>query len=331
MNYPISRPRRLRQNQSIRNLVAETNITASDLIYPLFVIEGQGEKNPIPSMPNIFQFSIDTLLEEVIEAYKFGIKAVILFGVTNDKDETGSSSFSADSIVPKAIKYLKTHGPQDLLVIADICLCEYTSHGHCGCIQGDEVVNDPSLDLLARQALACARAGVDVVAPSDMMDGRVLKIRNVLDSNGYINIPIMSYSAKYASAFYGPFRDAAGSAPQFGNRNSYQMDIRNSKEALKEIELDIEEGADIIMVKPALSCLDIIFAAQNKYTLPIAAYSVSGEYSMIKAAAQMGWINERKMVIETHTAIKRAGADMIITYWAKDLASWILNCQDIYK
>lgn len=318
----IKRPRRLRTGNNMRRLVAETKITVDDLIYPLFVVEGNNVKKEIPSMPGVYHFSIDTLLGELEEIQKAGIPGVLLFGVPDDKDEAGTGAYCETGIIQRALREAKKHFPE-LLLIADVCLCEYTSHGHCGLISDGKVLNDSSVELIAKSALSYAQAGADIIAPSDMMDGRIGAIRKALDLNGYEDKCIMAYSAKYASAFYGPFRDAAHSAPAFGDRKTYQMDFSNLKEAFREVELDINEGADIVMVKPALAYLDVISQVSNRYDVPIAAYNVSGEYSMIKAAAMKGWINERNIVLETITAIRRAGAKIIITYHAKDLAGWM--------
>ncbi|ERM90795.1 delta-aminolevulinic acid dehydratase [Caldanaerobacter subterraneus subsp. yonseiensis KB-1] len=318
----IKRPRRLRMNQNIRDMVRETSLCVKDLIYPLFVVEGEKVKAEIRSMPGVYHFSVDLLIEEIKEVKDMGIPAILLFGVTSQKDEFGSYAYKEDGIVQKAIKEIKDR-IDDIVVITDVCMCGYTSHGHCGIVEDGEIVNDKTLDYIAKIALSHVEAGADIVAPSDMMDGRVRAIRELLDEKGYVNTPIMAYSAKYASSFYGPFREAADSAPKFGDRRSYQMDYGNSDEALREIELDIEEGADIVMVKPALSYLDIIRRVKDSFRVPVAAYSVSGEYSMIKAAARMGWLDEKAVVMEVMTSIKRAGADMIITYFAKDVAKWL--------
>jgi len=316
-NFPVSRLRRLRQNANLRDMFRETHLTKNDFIYPLFVAEGKNFKREISSMPDIFQLSIDNVLRECEELLILGNKSVLLFGIPDFKDEVGSSGYHAEGIVQKATREIKRNFPE-MLVIADVCLCEYTSHGHCGVIENESVVNDETLELLAKQALTHAENGADIIAPSDMMDGRVGAIRRKLDANNFQNTPIMAYSAKYSSAFYGPFREAAESAPQFGDRKSYQMDFGNSDEAMREIALDIAEGADIVMVKPALSYLDIIRRAKDNFNVPIAAYNVSGEYSMIKAAAEKGWIDGEHVMLETLTAIKRAGADVIITYFAKE-------------
>jgi porphobilinogen synthase len=313
--------RRLRRTDALRRLVRENNVLLDDLIYPLFVTHGLDVKLQVPSMPGVYHFSIDTLCREGEEVRSLGIPAVLLFGIPAVKDEFGSEAYAPDGIIQRAIKALKSAVPE-LVVITDVCLCEYTSHGHCGVLRNNEVANDETLELIARTALSHAEAGADIVAPSDMMDGRVAAIREALDESGFTGVPIMSYSAKFASAFYGPFRDAAGCAPKFGDRSSYQMDPPNRREALKEIMLDLEEGADIVMVKPALSYLDIISDAKASVDVPVAAYNVSGEYCMVKAAAEKSYIDERRVTVEILTSIKRAGADMIITYHAKDFASW---------
>ncbi len=320
MNFPIYRPRRLRRTEALRGMVRETEVNVRDLIYPLFVIEGKGIRRDMVSMPGVCQLSPDRLAEEAKEVASLGIPAVILFGIPAEKDETGSQAYRDDGVVQQAIRVIKRAVPE-LVVVTDVCLCEYTSHGHCGLLTADgDVDNDPTLEILAREALSHARAGADMVAPSDMMDGRVDAIRTILDDNGFTNIPIMAYAAKYASSFYGPFREAAESTPQFGDRRSYQMDPANSREALVEVELDIQEGADIVMVKPAMSYLDIVRRVRDEYDLPVCAYNVSGEYSMVKAAAANGWIDGTRMMNEVLTCIKRAGADLIITYFAKEFA-----------
>lgn len=319
MFYPITRLRRLRLNQTIRDLVKETEYTLNDLIYPMFIIPGKNKKEEIESMPDIFRLSIDNALKEIDAVYKAEVKAVLLFGIPDKKDDIATGAYSKDGIVQKTVKAIKKEF-KDLIVITDLCLCEFTDHGHCGVIHEGYVDNDETLELLSLTALSHAEAGADIIAPSDMMDGRVSKIREALDDNEFINTSIMSYSAKYASAFYGPFRDAAQSAPQYGDRKSYQMDPPNVREAIREIEQDIEEGADIVMVKPALSYLDVITEARSEFNHPLAAYNVSGEYSMVKAASKMGWIDEDKIVSEILTSIKRAGADLIITYFAKQVA-----------
>jgi porphobilinogen synthase len=330
MPFPKYRPRRLRSNKLIRELVAETNLSIKDLIMPLFVRPGNGIKKEILTMPGNYQFSVDTLVEEIKELASLGIPGVILFGIPSTKDELGTEAYADDGIIQNAVRAVKG-SVSDILVITDVCMCEYTNHGHCGYIKKDEktgeylIDNDETLRLLTKEALSHAEAGVDIVAPSDMMDGRVGAIRNVLDDNGYDNIPIMAYSAKYASAYYGPFRDAAESPPSFGDRRSYQMDIPNAEEALREVSLDIEEGADIVMVKPALPYLDIIRLIKDNFNHPIAAYNVSGEFSMVKAAHEKGWLDEKAVALETLMGIKRAGADIILTYWAKDAAHWLAS------
>ncbi|MBI5605970.1 MAG: porphobilinogen synthase [Deltaproteobacteria bacterium] len=320
MLFPDYRPRRLRQNESFRRMIRETSLSVNDLIYPMFVVFGKGIRRPISSMPGIFQLSIDELIKEALEVRALKIPAVILFGIPDKKDEKASGAYDPNGIIQRAMKALKEKVP-DLIVIGDVCLCEYMSHGHCGIIQGRDVDNDATLELLARTALAQAKAGADMVAPSDMMDGRVAEIRQALDENGFEHIPIMAYSAKYASAYYGPFREAAESAPKFGDRKTYQMDPANVREALREVNLDVEEGADIIMVKPALPYLDVICRVRDEFDLPVAAYSVSGEYAMIKAASQQGWLDEDKVILESLTSIRRAGADLILTYFAKQAAA----------
>ncbi len=320
MYFPQYRPRRLRANETIRRMVRETTLSPDNFIYPLFVTHGKGVKKEIGSMPGNYQQSIDNLVKDCEEVHGLGIPAVILFGIPERKDEMGSEAYSDEGIVQHAIKAIKNKLP-DLMVITDVCMCEYTSHGHCGVIKNGVVQNDATLELLAKEALSHAKAGADMVAPSDMMDGRVAAIRDILDDEGFENIPIMSYAAKYASGFYGPFREAAESTPEFGDRRSYQMDPPNSREALREVELDIEEGADIIMVKPALSYLDIISQVKQEFNMPVAAYNVSGEFSMVKAAAKLGWIDGERVMMEVLTSIKRAGADMILTYHAKEAAA----------
>ncbi len=318
----LKRPRRLRLSQSIRDMVRETSLDVKDLIYPYFVVPGQGIKQEIKSMPGVFHFSIDKLIEDAKEAYGLGIPAIMLFGIPSHKDQLASQAYADDGIVQRAVRAIKDV-MQSLIVITDVCLCEYTSHGHCGVIENCYVDNDKTLELLAKTALSHVKAGADMVAPSDMMDGRVGYIRQLLDREGYVNIPIMAYSAKYASGFYGPFREAAQSTPQFGDRKTYQMDPANSDEALREIQLDISEGADIVMVKPALPYLDVVRRAKDNFNVPIATYNVSGEYAMIKAAAQSGWLQEKAIVMESMVSMKRAGSDMIITYFAKDVAKWL--------
>ena len=320
MLFPDYRPRRLRRSQALRRMVRETHLRADDMILPLFVVEGKGVENPIPSMPGQFQLSIDRLIAVAEKAHQLTIPAVILFGVPDKKDSVGSGAYDKDGIVQRAVRSVKEAIPE-LVVVTDVCLCEYTSHGHCGVIVDQQVENDETLELLAQTALSHAQAGADMIAPSDMMDGRVAEIRAALDDGGFNHLPIMSYAAKYCSAYYGPFREAAGSAPQFGDRRSYQMDPSNALEAIREVTLDVEEGADIIMVKPALSYLDIICRVREETDLPVAAYNVSGEYAMIKAAAQMGWLDGTKVMMETLLAIKRAGADLILTYFAIEAAT----------
>ena len=319
MAFPIQRLRRLRETEPLRRMVRETSLAPNDFIYPVFVTEGQGRREPIASMPGQSRLSIDLLIKEAQEVKALGIPAMILFGIPDQKDERGSSGFDPDGIVQRAIRAVKAQVP-DLVLITDVCVDEYTSHGHCGIVRGGKILNDETLDCLRTMAKTHAQAGADMVAPSDMMDGRVAAIRDELDRAGFAEIPIMAYAAKFASCFYAPFRDAANSSPQFGDRQSYQMDPANKREALREIDLDIEEGADIIMVKPAMPYLDIISAARERTLLPIAAYQVSGEYSMIKAAAQAGWLDERRAMLESLLSIKRAGAEMILTYFAKEAA-----------
>ncbi len=319
MPFPIVRMRRLRRNENLRRMVRETRLSVDDLILPLFVCPGSGVKKEIPSMPGNYQMSTDVLVEECKEVADLGIPAVILFGIPENKDELGSEAYADDGIIQRAVQAIKEN-VQELTVITDVCLCEYTSHGHCGVVEDGDVKNDATLELLVREALSHVVAGADIVAPSDMMDGRVGAIRTALDEHGFSEVLIMAYSAKYCSAFYGPFRDAAESVPQFGDRRSYQMDPANSGEAIREIELDLAEGADIVMVKPALAYLDIIHRVKSTFMCPVAAYNVSGEFAMIKAAAQKGWLDEDRVVMEVLTSIKRAGADVILTYFAKDLA-----------
>jgi porphobilinogen synthase len=322
MGFPITRLRRLRSSETIRRMVRETDVSVNDLIFPTFVTHGVEVKLQIPSMPGAFHFSVDELVKEAREVAALGIPAILLFGLPAQKDEMGSEAYAPDGIVQRAVRAIKDALPE-LVVITDVCLCEYTSHGHCGVVERGRVMNDKSVELIARTALSHAEAGADIVAPSDMMDGRILAIRETLDDAGFEETALMAYSAKYASAFYGPFREAADSAPQFGDRKSYQMDPANRREAVREISHDLEEGADIIMVKPALSYLDIIADARTVSDVPIAAYNVSGEYSMVKAAAAKGWIDEQRIVMEIMTSIKRAGADLILTYHAKDIAAWL--------
>ncbi|MBA7504226.1 Delta-aminolevulinic acid dehydratase [subsurface metagenome] len=321
-NFPQLRLRRLRRTEGLRALFRETHVDISDLIYPLFVVEGSQTKEEIASMPGIFRYSVDLLPKEAEEIAKLGLPAVILFGIPQYKDEFGSGAYHSEGVIQKAIKVIKGAVPE-LVVVTDVCLCEYTSHGHCGVVVNGYVDNDKTLELLAKTAVSQAQAGADMVAPSDMMDGRVKAIRQSLDKNGFHLVPIMSYAAKYASAFYGPFREAAQSTPQFGDRRSYQMDPPNWRDALREVEQDIAEGADIIMVKPALAYLDVIRKVRDIFHHPLAAYNVSGEFAMVKAAAQRGWIDEPRVVLEILTAIKRAGADVIITYHAKEAARWL--------
>jgi porphobilinogen synthase len=319
MFFPEYRARRLRRNPALRRMVRETELKIDDLIYPLFSAFGRDIRREIPSMPGIFQLSIENLVTEAREAHQLGIPAVILFGIPEQKDALGSDSYSEEGIIQQTVAALKAELPE-LIVITDVCLCEYTDHGHCGVIKGDDVDNDATLQLLSAQALSHARAGADIVAPSDMMDGRVATIRELLDANGFSHIPIMSYAVKYASAFYGPFRDAAQSAPQFGDRRSYQMDPANRREAWREAALDVQECADFLMVKPAMAYLDIVRDLRERFDLPLVAYNVSGEYAMLKAAARQGWIDHDRVMIELLTGIKRAGADLIITYHAKEAA-----------
>ncbi len=319
MPFPIQRLRRLRETEPLRRMVRETSLTPNDFIYPVFVTEGQGRREPIVSMPGQSRLSIDLLVKEAHEVKALGIPAMILFGIPDRKDERGSSGFDPDGIVQRAIRAVKAQVP-DLVLITDVCIDEYTSHGHCGIVRDGKILNDETLDCLRTMAKTHAQAGADMVAPSDMMDGRVAAIRDELDRAGFVDLPIMAYAAKFASCFYAPFRDAANSSPQFGDRQSYQMDPANKREALREIDLDIEEGADIIMVKPAMPYLDIISAARERTLLPIAAYQVSGEYSMIKAAAQAGWLDERRAMLESLLSMKRAGAEIILTYFAKEAA-----------
>jgi porphobilinogen synthase len=322
MYFPDVRMRRLRKNENFRRLIRETVLTVDDLIYPLFAVPGKDVKKKISSMPGVFQMSADNIVEECKEAEALGIPGVILFGIPEKKDESGSSAYDDNGVVQNAIRAIKKSGNQ-MLVITDVCLCEYMSHGHCGVVADGEILNDVTLELLAQSAVSHAEAGADMVAPSDMMDGRVAAIRGSLDETGFTDLPIMSYAAKYASVFYGPFREAAESVPQFGDRKSYQMDPPNALEAIREAALDIEEGADIIMVKPALAYLDVIRMVADEFGYPTAAYNVSGEYSMVKAAAAKGWLDEKRAVMEALTSMKRAGADIILTYHAKDAAGWL--------
>ena len=320
--YPIKRLRRLRYSPLVRDLVRETELSKNDFIYPLFAVPGENVKKEIRSMPGVFQMSIDILVEECKEVASLGIPGVILFGIPDHKDEVGSGAYDENGIIQKAVRAIKKE-VKNLLVITDVCLCEYTSHGHCGVLDGDNILNDETVELLVKESLSHAKAGADIIAPSDMMDGRIAEIRKALDENGFEKIPVMSYAVKYASGYYGPFRDAAESTPTFGDRKSHQMDIANSQEALREAESDIEDGADIIMVKPAGAYLDIIYQVKDKFKMPTAAYQVSGEYSMIKAAGKLDYIDEERVMIESLTAIKRAGADMILTYFAKDAAKYL--------
>jgi porphobilinogen synthase len=323
MYYPVFRPRRLRATETFRRMVRETRLSVDQFVFPLFVAPGRELHREIPSMPGQFQYSIDEVVKEVKEVAALGIPAVLLFGLPDAKDAVGSGAYAGDGIVQQAVRAIKNTVP-DLAVITDVCLCEYTSHGHCGVVEEGRVKNDPTLELLARTAVSHAEAGADMVAPSDMMDGRVSAIRDALDERGLEEVPILAYAAKYASVFYGPFRDAADSAPQFGDRRSYQMDPANADEALREVGMDVEEGADLVMVKPALAYLDVLSRVKAEFSLPVAAYNVSGEYAMIKAAGRNGWLDEERAMLEVLTAIRRAGADLIITYFAKDAAR-ILN------
>ncbi len=326
MLFPDYRPRRMRQNEAFRRMVRETHLNVDDLILPLFATHGKDVKNPIPSMPGHFQLSINHVATAAQHALRLGIPAIILFGIPPKKDALGTQAYAQNGIVQNAIRAIKEKSPE-LLVITDVCLCEYTDHGHCGVVEGNTVDNDATLDLLARTALSHAKAGADMVAPSDMMDGRVTEIRNALDESNFSHIPIMSYAAKYCSAFYGPFREAAESAPKFGDRRSYQMDPANAQEAIREVSMDVEEGADIVMVKPALPYLDIICRVKEEFDLPVAAYNVSGEFAMIKAAAKQGWLDEKRSMMEMLTSIKRAGADMILTYFAVEAAMMLQDKQ----
>lgn len=318
----MKRFRRTRSSEIMRDFVRESNVSVSDFIYPVFVIEGENIKNEVPSMPGIYQYSIDRLHEELDRVYEAHIPAILIFGIPQNKDEKGSEAYNPDGVTQRAIRFIKEKYER-LLVIADVCLCEYTSHGHCGLVHENEILNDETLPLLAEMALTMAQAGADIVAPSDMMDGRVGAIRQKLDENGFLKVPILSYSAKYASGYYGPFRDAAGSAPHFGDRRSYQMDVANKREAVREILDDIDEGADMVIVKPALAYLDILSTVKNETLVPVICYNVSGEYSMVKAAAANGWIDEKRIVLENMLCMKRAGADRIITYHALDAAKWL--------
>ncbi len=324
MSFPTHRPRRLRRTEALRSLVRETALTTRSLVYPLFVCPGSRVKDEIRSMPGNYRWSVDLVGEECKAVHDLGIPAVILFGIPEKKDEVGLGAYDPDGIVQRAVRAIKKAVPK-LLVVCDVCLCEYTSHGHCGLVKDGEIENDATLELLAKTALTQAQAGADIVAPSDMMDGRVARIRATLDAEGFTQTPILAYSAKYASAFYGPFREAADSTPQFGDRRSHQMDPANQREALREIALDIEEGADMIMVKPALPFLDVIALARREFDVPIAAYQVSGEFSLIEAAAKLGWVDRERTIMETLLSIRRAGADVILTYFAKDAAR-LLGC-----
>ncbi len=321
-DYPEKRLRRLRYNATIRDMVRETVLSKNDLIYPLFVVPGSGNKKEVKSMPGVFQMSIDVLVQECKEVELLGIPAVILFGIPEHKDEAGSGAYDSNGIIQQAVRAIKKE-TNKIVVITDVCLCEYTSHGHCGVLDGERILNDETVELLVKEAVSHAEAGADIIAPSDMMDGRIAAIRKALDEKGFTEIPIMSYAVKYASGYYGPFRDAAESTPAFGDRRSHQMDIANSNEAMREAESDIVEGADIIMVKPAGAYLDIIWRVKEKFQMPTAGYQVSGEYAMIKAAGKNNWIDEQRVMIESLIAIKRAGADMILTYFAKDAAKYL--------
>ena len=326
MVFPEFRPRRMRQSETLRAMIRETRLSAEQMIYPLFVLPGKGIRQEVTSMPGVFRLSVDQLAKEAKDCLSLGVRSVILFGLPDKKDGLGSGAYAKNGIIQQAIRELKNRAP-GMTVVTDVCLCEYTDHGHCGCLNGQEVDNDATLELLAKTALSHAQAGADMVAPSDMMDGRISEIRSTLDENSFHMVPIMSYAVKYASAFYGPFRDAAECAPQFGDRRSYQMDPANSREALREATLDVEEGADILMVKPALAYLDIISRLHDEFDLPVAAYQVSGEYAMIKAAAEKGWINGEKVMAESLLAIRRAGADIILTYFAKEMARLLRDQQ----
>lgn len=323
-NFPQCRLRRLRRTKTLRSMVRENHLQVTDLMFPLFVVPGENIKEEIATLPNNYHYSVDNIIEAAREVYELGIPAIILFGLPSYKDEMASSAWDANSPVQQAIRAIKKALP-DLLVATDVCLCQYTSHGHCGVLENGEVLNDPSLEIIAKVAVSHAQAGADMVAPSDMMDGRIAAIRSGLDVAGFSNVPIMAYSAKYASAYYGPFRAAADSAPQEGDRKSYQMDPANALEAIREVELDIQEGADIVMVKPGLPYLDIVRMVRDRFNLPIAIYNVSGEYAMVKAAAERGWIDEKSVVMETMVSMKRAGVDIIITYHALDVAKWLVG------
>ncbi len=322
MTFPTERPRRLRRTEALRGMVRETRLTTRGFVYPMFVCPGTNIRNEVGSMPGIYQQSVDCFLEECREVESLGIPAIILFGVPEQKDERGSEAWSPTGIVQRAIEAVR-RAKLNLVVITDVCLCEYTSHGHCGVVESERILNDPTLELLADEALSHARAGADIIAPSDMMDGRVAAIRRALDGAGFADLAILAYAAKYCSGFYGPFREAADSEPKFGDRRSYQMDPANAREALREVTLDLEEGADMIMVKPALAYLDIIRQVRDRFQVPVVAYNVSGEYAMVKAAARNGWLDEKRVVLEILTAIERAGADIVLTYHAKDVARWL--------
>jgi porphobilinogen synthase len=325
MSFPVTRPRRLRRSEAIRSLARETRLTAHGFIYPMFVCPGTGVRNPIASMPGVAQQSVDKFLEECREVEQLGIPGIILFGIPEKKDALGTEAYAPNGVVQRAIESVRAAN-LNLLVMTDVCLCEYTDHGHCGIVENGEVKNDPTLELLAAESLSHARAGADIIAPSDMMDGRVGVIRKALDEDGFQDVAIMSYAAKYYSGFYGPFREAAESAPQFGDRRGYQMDPANAREALREVELDLAEGADMVMVKPALAYLDIIQRVRETFSVPVGAYNVSGEYAMVKAAAANGWIDEKRIAMEILTGIHRAGASIVLTYHAKDAARWLKNC-----
>jgi len=322
MAFPVMRPRRLRENATLRGMLSETKLDKSDFIYPVFVKEGLSGSEPISSMPGQFRWGLDALIDRAAEVARAGVRGMIIFGIPQHKDAEGTQAYADEGIIQKAMRALKKELP-DMLLVGDVCLCEYTSHGHCGIVSGRRILNDPTLELLAATAVSQARAGADLIAPSDMMDGRVAAIRKALDHAGFEHLPIMSYAAKYASAYYGPFREAAGSAPGFGDRRSYQMNPANSDEALREVQLDIEEGADIVMVKPALAYLDIIRRVKDHFAMPTAAYAVSGEYAMIEAAAANGWIDRRRTILETMLSIRRAGADIILSYHAPEVAKWL--------
>jgi porphobilinogen synthase len=324
MTFPIERPRRLRRTEALRGMVRETRLTTRGFVYPMFVCPGTNVHNEVGSMPGVYQQSVDRFLEECREVESLGIPAIILFGVPEQKDERGSEAWSPTGVVQRAIEAVR-RAKLNLVVITDVCLCEYTSHGHCGIVENGQVLNDPTLDLLAEEAVSHARAGADIIAPSDMMDGRVGTIRRALDAAGFTDLAILAYAAKYCSGFYGPFREAAESEPKFGDRRGYQMDPGNAREALREVALDLEEGADMVMVKPALAYLDIIRQVRDRFQVPVVAYNVSGEFAMVKAAARNGWIDERRIVMEILTGIQRAGADIILTYHAKDVSRWLAS------